>query len=513
MTKTTDKKQLTLWTVMLMIFTSTFAFDNTSIAYYQMGDAGIIWYVLAALLFFIPSSLMFAEYGSSLRNAPGGVFAWMANSFNLKWAFIGGFVWLASWVILIVSTVSKIWIMLSTTISGSDQTGTWRLFGLSSTATVGLLSIIFFCLVTLVATHGLTKVARLASVGGLAAMALTVFFCLASLILLARNGFQMAEPISLPKSLLVSPRSSYQSTSQIISFLIFAVYAYAGIEALGGVSDKMKNAKRNFPLAMALATILITAIYGSFIFLWGASANWQKVFQGTNVNLGNTTYVLMSNLGYSLAKAFGASAATAKIVSLSFSRFGSFTMLLSYFGSFFVIVYMPIKSFILGTPKRLWPDFLPKLNRYGMPGNAMWIQAGIVSLLIALTSFGGKNATGFYNVLTLMDNLSSTLPYLFLVTAFPFFRMNTRVDHSLKIYKSKFSYIVTTIAVDAILVLGVGATLASAISASNYSDLSLEFAGPILFGFIGYLLYKLYQRREQVFLQAQPAYVRVKDKY
>lgn len=509
MKSSVNKKQLTLWTVMLMIFTSTFAFDNTSIAYYTMGYAGIIWYVLAALLFFIPSSLMFAEYGSSLRNEPGGVFAWLANSFNMKWAFIGSFVWLASWVILIVSTVSKIWIMLSTTISGADRTGTWRLFGLSSTATIGILSILFFCLVTVIATRGLTKVARLASIGGLAAVILTVFFCLASLVLLARNGFQLAEPVNLPKSFIVSPRKGYQSVSQIISFLIFAVYAYAGIEALGGVSDKMKNAKRNFPLAMGLATILITIIYGSFIFLWGASANWSNVFKGTGVNLGNTTYVLMSNLGYRVAQVFGASTATAKMVSLGFSRFGSFTMLLSYLGSFFVIVYMPIKSFILGTPKRLWPKFLPKLNRYGMPGNAMWIQAGIVSLLIALTSFGGKTAVGFYNVLTLMDNLSSTLPYLFLVTAFPFFRANTTVDHSLTIYKSRRSYMVTVVLVDAILLLGVGATLTSAITANNYSDLSLEFAGPLLFGLIGYLLYKLYQRRQELF--RQPAFARTKE--
>lgn len=503
-------KQLTLWTVMLMIFTSTFTFDNTSIAYYTMGYAGIIWYILAALLFFIPSSLMFAEYGSSLRNEPGGVFAWLANSFSIKWAFIGSFVWLASWVILIVSTVSKIWIMLSTTISGADRTSSWHLFGLSSTATIGLLSIAFFCLVTFIATRGLGKVARLASIGGLAAVILTIFFCAASLIMLARDGFKLAEPVSLPQSFIVSPRKGYQSASQIVSFLIFAVYAYAGIEALGGVSDKMKNAKRNFPLAMGLATILITAIYGFFIFLWGASANWSKTFNGTNVNLGNTTYVLMSNLGYRLAQLFGGPAATAKVVSLAFSRFGSFTMLLSYLGSFFVIVYMPIKSFILGTPKRLWPAFLPRLNKFEMPANAMWIQAGIVSLLIALTSFGGKTAVGFYNVLTLMDNLSSTLPYLFLVTAFPFFRANTAIDHSLTIYKTKCSYIATVIAVDAILLLGVGATLASAVSASNYGDLSLEFAGPLLFGVIGYLLYKLYQRRQKMFLS--PALSRVKEK-
>ncbi|WP_243674043.1 glutamate/gamma-aminobutyrate family transporter YjeM [Lentilactobacillus kisonensis] len=412
-----------------------------------------------------------------------------------KWAFIGGFVWIASWIILIVSTVSKIWIMLSTTISGADQTSQWRLGGFNSTETIGLLSIGFFCIVTFVATKGLTKVAKLAAVGGIAAVVLTIFFCVASLVLLAKNGFQLAEPINLPTSLLKSPRSSYQSLSSIVSFLIFAIYAYAGIEALGGVSDKMKNSKRNFPLAMALGAFLITMIYALFIFLWGASANWSKVFNGSGVNLGNTTYVLMSNLGYSLGQQFSLGTAGAQTLSFWFARFGSFAMLISYLGSFFVIVYMPIKSFILGTPKELWPKALPKLNTYGMPANAMWLQAGVVSVLIALTSFGGKSAVSFYNVLTLMDNLSSTLPYLFLVTAFPFFKANTTLERPFVFYKRKWVYITVTIVVDLLLMIGVASTAISAISESQYWNLTLELIGPLFFGMVGYVLFRLYRKR------------------
>lgn len=494
-----SSKKLTLLSVMLMIFTSTFAFDNTSIAYYTMGYGGIIWYVLAALLFFVPSSLMFSEYGASLRNEAGGVFSWLSNSLGTKWAFIGGFVWLASWIILIVSTVSKIWIMLSTTLSGSDQTGRWQIGNLNSTETIGIMSIIFFCLVTYIATKGLTKVAKLAAVGGIAAVVLTIFFCIASLILLMKNGFQLAEPVKLPTSFLKSPRHSYQSMSQIVSFLIFAIYAYAGIEAMGGVSDKMKNAKRTFPLAMALGAVLITVIYGFFIFLWGVSANWSNVFTRSGVNLGNTTYVLMSNLGYQLGQQFSLGTAGAQNLSFLFARFGSFTMLLSYLGSFFVIVYMPIKSFILGTPKQLWPKALPKLNRNAMPANAMWLQAGVVSALIAMTSFGGKSAVDFYNVLTLMDNLSSTLPYLFLVTAFPFFKRNVALEKPFVIFKRRWVYLTIVTVVDGLLIIGVLSTIISAISANEYWDLLLELIGPLFFGLVGYYLFRLYEKRRQLF--------------
>lgn len=491
------KKQLTLLSVLLMIFTSTFAFDNTSIAYYTMGYAGIIWYILAALLFFVPSTLMFAEFGAALHEQPGGVFAWLENSLGLKWAFIGGFIWIASWVILIVSTVSKIWIMLSTTISGSDQTGSWRLGNLTSTQFIGIISILFFVLVTAVATRGLKKVAHLAAIGGIAAAVLTVFFCLASLVLLAKNGFHLAEPVKLPQTFIKSPRVGYQSTSQMISFLIFAVYAYAGIEAIGGVSDQMKNAKKNFPLALGLGALLISSAYAVIIFLWGASANWQEVFHRSGVNLGNTTYVLMSNLGYQLGHQFNLTPKATQSLSFFFARFGSLAMLLSYLGSFFVIVYMPIKSFILGTPKKLWPKALPKLNRYNMPANAMWWQALIVACLIGLTSFGNKSATAFYNILTLMDNLSSTLPYLFLVTAFPFFKANQQLSKPFELFHRKSSSWAVVILVDCLLLLGVGSTMYSAVVAQNYMDLFLELVGPVLFGIIGYALYLLYCRRRQ----------------
>ncbi|WP_288761683.1 glutamate/gamma-aminobutyrate family transporter YjeM [uncultured Lacticaseibacillus sp.] len=486
-------KTVSFIAVMLMIFTSAFAFDNTSIAYYTMGFSGIIWYVLAALLFFVPSSLMFAEYGATLHNDQGGVYSWLKAGLGAKWAFIGGFVWLASWVILIVSTVSKIWIMLATTLTGRDTTNTWSIFGLNSTATIGIMSIIFFLVVTFIATRGLGKVAKLAGIGGLAALALTAVFAIVSLILLAKNGFQFAEPVTA-QSMLHSPRSGYQSPAQMLSFIIFAVYAFAGIEALGSVSDRMRNARRNFPRAMVAGAVAITLIYAVLILLWGASSNWQSMFKGTSANLGNTTYVLMSNLGLVFGKAFGLGAAASQGLSFWFARLSAFAMLLSYFGSFFVIVYMPIKSFVLGTPRRLWPGKMAALNANDMPANAMWFQAIVVCVLIALTSFGGRTAEGFYNVLTLMDNISSTVPYLFLVTAFPFFKRRTDLEQPFVIFKRPTTYWLVTAAVDILLLAGVISTVIDSLSSGAYWDLFLEIVGPILFGLIGLTLYKIYTR-------------------
>lgn len=98
------KKKITLVGLILMVFTTIYGFANTTVAYDQMGYASIIWYVLAALFFMLPSSLMFAEYGSAFKDAHGGIYSWLAESIGERLAFIGTFIWLSSWIIWMVST-------------------------------------------------------------------------------------------------------------------------------------------------------------------------------------------------------------------------------------------------------------------------------------------------------------------------------------------------------------------------------------------------------------------------
>lgn len=65
--------KIKLGALVLMIFSSIFGFSNSLTAFYQMGYASIIWYIVTAVLFFLPSALMFAEYGASFKAARGGI--------------------------------------------------------------------------------------------------------------------------------------------------------------------------------------------------------------------------------------------------------------------------------------------------------------------------------------------------------------------------------------------------------------------------------------------------------
>ena len=119
-------------------------------------------------------------------------------------------------------------------------------------------------------------------------------------------------------------------------------------------------------------------------------------------------------------------------------------MFLAYTGAFFTLSYSPLKAIIQGTPKALWPAPMTKLNAVGMPTTAMWLQCLLVSLFILLVSFGGDTASAFYNKLTLMANVSMTLPYLFLALAFPFFKSRPDLERPFVVFKTRAATLLAT---------------------------------------------------------------------
>lgn len=60
---TKDNEKITLMALVMMIFTTVFGFANSTVAYYLMGYSSILFYLVAAVLFFIPFALMMAEFG------------------------------------------------------------------------------------------------------------------------------------------------------------------------------------------------------------------------------------------------------------------------------------------------------------------------------------------------------------------------------------------------------------------------------------------------------------------
>ena len=81
-------KKLSVLSVVLMIFPVVFSFNNSAVAFYKMGYASIIWYILGGLAFFLPLMFIIAEYAFSFRNSEGGLQTWISNSKGNFFGFV-----------------------------------------------------------------------------------------------------------------------------------------------------------------------------------------------------------------------------------------------------------------------------------------------------------------------------------------------------------------------------------------------------------------------------------------
>lgn len=489
----TKKAKISLIGLILMIFTSIYGFANTTVAFEQMGYASIPWYLFAAIIFFLPTGLMFAEYGSALKDSNGGFYSWLSYSVGDHIAFIGTFIWLASWVIWLVSTSSKIWIPFSTLLTGRDHTQEWMFLGLNPIQTIGILAIVWMIIVTFFTTRGVNSVAKIGAVGGVFVMILTGVFFVASIIIFIMNHGQLAQPINSVQDFVHSPNPMFVSPIAIFSFVVYAIFAYGGMETMGGIVDDLDKPTRNFPRGIIIATIIISVFYSLSIFFWGISTNWGKIIGNGHVNLGNITYALMDNLGVTLGQSLGLSMPASMNLGSLFARVAGLSMFLAYCGSFFIMTYSPIKSFILGSPKKLWPEKITRLNAKGMPATAMWIQCALISVVVFLIAFGGSGAQKFYQILTDMGNISTTVPYLFLIGAFPYFKRKTELERPFEVYKNKTWTNVIVVFIMIILSLGIIFTAIQPMLDGDFMTAFWTVIGPIFFGLVAEIFY---QRRK-----------------
>ena len=491
-------KKLTLVSLILMIFTSVFGFANMPRAFYLMGYAAIPWYVLSAILFFIPYAFMMAEYGSAFKKETGGIYSWMEKSVGPKYAFIGTFMWYASYIIWMVNVSSTIWVPLSNAIFGSDRTGDLSLLGLNSVQSLGILGCIWILLVTFIASKGVEKITKVTSVGGMAVALLNLVLLIGGLVVIASNGFQFKQPIlNIARDFTTSPNPAYHTPFSILSFLTFAIFAFGGLEVLGGLVDQTENAERTFPKGLTISAIVIAVGYSIGIFACGMFTNWNDVLSLDTVNMANVAYVLMRNLGYELGMTFGMSQASSITLGLWVARFVGLSMFLALTGAFFTLTYSPLKTLIEGSPKKLWPGKFAEIKD-GMPVNAMWIQAIIAVLIILIVSFGGSNGQAFFALLVLMTNVAMTTPYIFLSGAFPVFKkkqLAREVEKSFIVYKSYGMALTASIIVSFVIgFANVFSIIEPAIN-GRITDTVFMISGPVIFSIIAFILYYLYEKK------------------
>ena len=497
MTKSTTGK-LTLVSLILMIFTSVFGFANMPRGFYLMGYSAIPWYIIAAVTYFIPFAFMIAEFGAAFKSEKGGIYSWMEKSVGPRYAFVGIFMWYASYVIWMVSVASSIWITISNLIFGHDTTSQWSMFGLSSTQVLGVLGVVWLVVVFLLISRGLESIKKVTSIGGTAVALLNIVLLIGGITILILNKGHFAQPIvDVAQSFTTSPNGNYQSVLSMLSFLTFAIFAFGGTEVVGGLVDQTENPVKTFPKGLLIGAGVISLGYVIGIFMIGIFTNWDSVLSASGVNNGNVAYVIIQNLGYELGHALGLTETVSLQIGSWFARYVGLSMFLAMSGAFMTLSYSPLKQLIEGTPRKIWPEALTK-TKNGLPVNAMKIQTLIAIVLILLVSFGGESAAKFFDKLVLMTNVAMTIPYLFISYAFISFKRKDEIEKPFIIYKNKKVAIGIAYVVTAVVAFANIFSIVQPLTSGQYDQTLWMIAGPVLFSIIAIILYSRYESKEKI---------------
>jgi len=466
-----EKKKLSVIALILMVFTTVFGFNNITRSFWLMGYAAIPWYILSALLFFIPYAFINAEFGAAFKESKGGIYTWMERSVGPKFGFIGVFMWYASYVIWLVALAITIWVTFSYAVTGSDSTSQWALFlGIPSNIMLAVFGILWVGLLSWMATKGNSVIQRIASIGGTATTLLNIVLLLGALIVFISNGGKLAQPIT-STSFTMSPNPNYTNIVAMVGFVVMALFAYGGIEAVAGFVDDTENPEKNFPKGLKISAIIITVGYAIGIFAVGAFTNWQSYLSDTTkITFANASYEIMKGLGLRLGEVFGMS--NPEILGQIVVRYMAISLFLALSGAYLTLLSQPLKQLIAGTPKEMWPGKMGELNENDIPVNGLKVQAAIVIFFILLVSLtGGKGGKLFQNI-TMMMNTSMTLPYVFIAYAFWPFKNNDAIKKPFVMFKKKSTALFSVISACATVIIGNVLQIADPIA--NYLRTSSE---------------------------------------
>ena len=232
---------------------------------------------------------------------------------------------------------------------------------------------------------------------------------------------------------------------------------------------------------------------GIVIFL-GMYANWDKVLGGSGVNLANYSVYLTDNLGVKIGNALGMNATASAALGLWLNRILSWSVVVSL-AILPLRVFSPIQQLFRGVPKGVFPEKLAKENKHGVAMNAVWLQTAIVCFIVFLLGFTTSgSSSSLYNTVVLIMTVAMTVPYFFIVVTYIKFKKNKNIKKSYEFYSVKSGLFWGFIAAAVLGFANLFAIIQPALSGNISSSIWLV-SGPVIFGFIGWILYSRYKRK------------------
>ncbi len=346
-----EKKSLGLFSLVMM---NVIAVDSVRTLSFSAvyGFSLVFFYLLAALVFFIPTALVSAELGSSWPDR-GGIYVWVREAFGKRWSLIA--IWL-NWI------YNVIWYpTLLALISGTLA----YLFQPSLAENpfyVGVSVIGLFWTATLMNCFGM----RLSSLFSTIAALLGAIF---PMLLIACLGiFWMVQ--GKPSQIVCSWDTFFPGSAQgdNLGFLTNVLFGLLGLEMVATHAREMRNPQRDYPRSLLISAVIIlfTIVFGSLSIALVVPSDQLHLATG-------------------VMQAFTIFADTYGLPWLS--PLIALCIILGGLGGVGAWIIGPTKGLLVASQDGSLPSFFAKVNARGVPVRILLLQASLVSVLSLLFVF------------------------------------------------------------------------------------------------------------------------------
>ena len=340
----TQKNALSIFQIAVMT-TISVASLRTLPPMAEEGKASILMYIIPAILFLIPTSLVSAEFATTYK---GGVYIWIREAFGNRMGFVA--IWL-QWIQNVVwypVQLAFVAAALAFTINRGDLS--------NSGIFTAIVIIVVYWFSTFLAFKGGNLFAKVSSIGGM----IGVLIPGAILIILGLLWIVQGQPIS--ESYL---QSSYIPKVTGISSLVLIVsnvLSYAGMEMNAVHAGQMENPKKDFTKAITLAFILILCVFIFPTLSIAMAVPADKLGMANGIMVAFQVFFEKLHIGW-------------------MSNVMSGAMFLGAIASVVTWVAGPSKGLLDAGRTGLLPPILQKINKNNVQVNILIFQGIIVSIL------------------------------------------------------------------------------------------------------------------------------------
>lgn len=345
------------------------------------GFSLITYYVLAALLFFIPSALVAAELATGWPKN-GGVYVWIREAFGKQTAFLA--IWL-QWIYNVVWYPSILAFIAATFAYAIDPKLAHNQSFILGTV------LISYWLVTLINCYGMKASSWLSTLGAIFGTLLPTGI----IILLGAMWLYQGQPSQMAISVrALTPDLTHWDN---LGFLTAVLFGLAGMEMSAVHAEDVRNPQRDYPRALLYSTLIIfgSLVLGSLAIAIVVPSQQLSLVAG--VMDAFAIFLQAYHLGWAL----------------------NFMVLFIVIGGICSVStwsFGPTKGLFAAAQDKVIPQALLRTNRFGAPTAILIIQALIFTLLCSIFLIF-PNVNSAYWLLTALTSQLALLFYILLFSA------------------------------------------------------------------------------------------------